>query len=73
MPKKTSRTETAERVSVLIRIFRSALRSGDVQLRNVTAAELKEYGIEISLLDSVDLANASHPSIGTQKPKGGAQ
>lgn len=40
-----SRSETAERISVLIRIYRAAVRSGDEVLRVATASELKEYGL----------------------------
>ena len=39
------RTETAEKISVLIRIFRSAVQSGDMALRDATAIELRVYGI----------------------------
>jgi hypothetical protein len=41
-----SRSETAEKISVLIRIYRSAVRSGDAALRDATAIELKGYGVD---------------------------
>jgi hypothetical protein len=52
--KKTSRTATAEKIAVLIRIYRASLVSGDADLRRATEIELASYGIR-----SADLAELS--------------
>lgn len=46
MPNTQSRSETAEKISVLLRIYRAAVKSGDDALRRATAKQLKEYGID---------------------------
>jgi len=51
-----------------LRIYRSAVRSGDESLRDAAASELRtKYRIEITVFDSVDLDNA----IGPNKKTGG--
>jgi len=56
---KTSRSKTAEKIEVLCRIFKSAVRSGDETLRIATAAELKNYGVSVA-----DLMVANESSTG---------
>ena len=48
MPKNVSRSETAERISVLIRIYKAAVKSGDDALRQATVAELRSHGIDVA-------------------------
>jgi len=43
-----SRTTTAEKIEVLCRIYKSAVRSGDEPLRRATAVELKNYGVSVA-------------------------
>lgn len=50
MPKKRSCPETAEKISVLVRIYQAAVRSHDEGLRRATAAELAEYGVDAASL-----------------------
>jgi hypothetical protein len=48
MPKKipTGRAATADRIAALVRIYKSAVSSGDDALRDAASAELKsKYGI----------------------------
>lgn len=53
MPKNLSQSETANRISVLCRIFRAAVKSGDAELRATTARELAEYGVRLGdLIDT---------------------
>ena len=54
---KTSRSKTAEKIEVLCRIFKSAVRSGDETLRIATAAELKNYGVSVADLTADDVAS----------------
>ncbi|TWU38982.1 hypothetical protein Q31b_40600 [Novipirellula aureliae] len=41
------RPRDRDKIATLVRIFRSAVTSGDQVLRDATAAELAEYGIEL--------------------------
>jgi len=38
---------TAEKIKVLCRIFRAAVKSGDAELRATTSRELAEYGVQL--------------------------
>jgi hypothetical protein len=62
MPKNTSRVAAADKTATLLRIYRAAVRSGDRSLRDVTASELRYYGVDVSLFDSVDLENSTPPA-----------
>lgn len=44
---------TAEKISVLCRIFRAAAKSGDVELRATAARELAEYGVQLGDIATV--------------------
>ena len=48
MAKKTTKSEvaTAEQIATLIRIYRSALTSGDHSLRRAAIARLAKHGIQ---------------------------
>ena len=59
---KRDRAATAETIAALIRIYRSAVASGDEKLTQSTAVSLKQFGIDPS-----DLA------IGGCRAKGGPQ
>lgn len=50
MPKKqTGRVATADRIATLLRIYRSAVRSGDESLRRASANELRtKYRIDVA-------------------------
>ncbi len=52
-----SRVATADKIATLIRIYRSAIVSGDIQLRKASASELAIYGIR-----SADLAVDAKPN-----------
>lgn len=69
MANKTRRPTTAEKIEVLCRIYRAAVKSGDTELRATTARELNEHGVDIAAFDPVDLANITPPS----KRIGGAE
>lgn len=45
---KKRRPTTAEKIEVLCRIYRSAVRSGDEALRKATAAELATHGVSVA-------------------------
>lgn len=47
MAKQKRRPTTAEKIEVLCRIFRAAVKSGDADLRATTARELAEYGVRV--------------------------
>lgn len=66
MPKKTSRVGTAEKISTLLRIYRSAIRSGDELLRDGAAFQLKELGVDPELIES------NRQSVVADESKGGA-
>lgn len=62
MAKKTRRPTTAEKIEVLCRIYRAAVRSGDAELKATTARELSKHGVNIAAFDPIDLANVIPPS-----------
>lgn len=47
MAQRRKRSRDRDKIATLIRIFRSAVTSGDRALRDATAAELAEYGIDL--------------------------
>ncbi len=47
MATQDRRPTTAEKIEVLCRIFRAAVKSGDAELRATTARELAEYGVRL--------------------------
>lgn len=69
MPQKNDgRVATADKIATLLRVYRAAVQSGDDDLRQAAFAELKtRYGVDLALVDLVDLANATPP----KKSKGG--
>ena len=44
---KKRRPTTTEKIEVLCRIYRAAVRSGDDELRQTTAAELATHGVRV--------------------------
>ncbi|MFN6130943.1 MAG: hypothetical protein ACK6DC_21155 [Planctomycetota bacterium] len=44
---KRGRAATAETIAALIRIYRSAVASGDEKLAQSTAVSLRKYGIQV--------------------------
>lgn len=54
--KQTGRVATADRIATLLRIYRSAVRSGDESLRQASATELRKYRI-----DAADLLSGVSP------------
>ena len=68
MPKKTSRVATADKIATLLRVYRAAAKSGDDSLRESAYQELKsKYGVDLKLVDPVDLENATPPLKGGEK------
>ncbi len=61
MAKKERRPTTAEKVEVLCRIYRAAVKSGDSELRATTARELADYGVNVAAFGPIDVANATPP------------
>jgi hypothetical protein len=45
---KKRRPTTTEKIEVLCRIYRAAVRSGDKELRETTAAELATHGVRVA-------------------------
>jgi len=58
--KEKADVTTAEKIATLIRIYRSAVSSGDTALRRATAENLAAYGIQTN-----DLATPPTTSVDT--------
>jgi hypothetical protein len=48
MAKQESRVTTADKIATLIRIYRSAVQSGDRVLAETARAELSTHGVEVA-------------------------
>lgn len=53
MTTKTTRSDFANEVKALIRIYRAATRSGDTDLAQATALSLERYGVSVASLIEV--------------------
>lgn len=55
MATQDRRPTTAQKIEILCRIFRAAVKSGDAELRATTARELAEYGVRLGdLIETPD-------------------
>jgi hypothetical protein len=62
MPKKVIRVAAADKIAILLRVYRAAAQSGDDGLRQSAFDELKSrYGVDLALVDPIDLANMTPP------------